>query len=435
MRIAIIGAGISGNLAARLLASRHEVTLFEAGNKPGGHTKTVNVPTKDGLVPVDTGFMVFNRKTYPKFCRMLELLGVDSQPSDMSFSVRCDKSGIEYNGSSLNGLFATRRNVCRPGFYRMIVDILRFNRLVVSESELESEKLGDFLDRHQLGQAFRQQYLIPMLAAIWSAAPGSVESLPCKFLLGFMRNHALVQLRHRPQWRTIVGGANNYVERLLEPIKQRVRVGEPIESVERFESHVVVTPRGRAGESFDHVVFASHADQTLTMLHDATNSEAEILSAFPYQPNLAYLHSDVRQMPLRPRAWASWNYRSAASDQSRPSVTYHLNRLQNLPTSQQVFVTLNPPDQIAHDRTWQEINFHHPAYSLRSIDAQSRWQEINGNRTWFCGAYWGYGFHEDGVNSALRVADSFGVSLEDLEKPVTRQEVSPSQKHAGPVAV
>ncbi|WP_442485746.1 NAD(P)/FAD-dependent oxidoreductase [Aeoliella sp. SH292] len=421
MNIAIIGAGISGNLAARLLATKHQITLFEAGDYAGGHTNTVEVQTTDGPVSVDTGFMVFNRRTYPNFCRMLELLGVESHASDMSFSVHDEQTGLEYCGSSLNTLFAQRRNLLRPAFHRMVRDILRFNKAAtqfVRGAQSEAQTLGNFLRVHQLGCEFRDWYLIPMLAAIWSAAPAEVEALPAKFILGFMQNHGLLQIRDRPQWRTIVGGAKNYVARLLEPIADRVRLSTPVAEVRRRFDGVVVQPTLGPAEEFDAVVFASHADQSLSMLSDATNAEQEILTAFPYQPNVAVLHSDPSPMPTRRLAWASWNYRVPVGDCRAASVTYDLVRLQNLKTTQPVFVTLNPVGPIDPAKVHRTFEYHHPAYSLASSAAQSRWHEISGhNRTWYCGAFWGYGFHEDGVRSALAVAEQFGIDLEALVLP------------------
>ncbi len=420
MKIAIIGAGISGNLAARLLATQHEVQLFEAGNYLGGHANTVQVTTPSGAVQVDTGFMVFNRRTYPNFCRMLEILGVECQPSDMSFSVHCDASGLEYNGSSLNGLFAQRSNLLNPRFHRLVRDILWFNRAgetfaTTSPSDdgtttNGTTTLGEFLSSQRLGPEVRQNYLIPMLSAIWSAAPDMVERLPARFILGFMHNHGLMQLRDRPMWRTIVGGSKRYVQALLAPIADRIRIGSRVVRIERRIDAATVHLDGGQEEQFDAVVLATHADQSLAVLAEATRDERDILTAFPYQKNSAVLHSDTGPMPTRRRAWASWNYRIAAGDPttseltssaglSAASVTYDLNRLQNLPTDQPLFVTLNPVSPINSQLIHREFSYDHPAFSLQSVAAQDRWEQISGpNRTYYCGAYWGYGFHEDGVN-------------------------------------
>lgn len=420
MKIAVVGAGVSGNLVARLLATQHQVTLFEANGYYGGHTNTVDVPTESGAVAVDTGFMVFNRRTYPNFCRMLDLLNVESQPSDMSFSVRCDETNLEYNGTSLNGLFAQRQNLFRPRFYQMLLEVLRFNRLAREASQGDGT-LGEFIRRHRFRDSLWRFYLRPMLAAIWSAPLKSVDDLPAKFVLGFMHNHGLLQIRDRPQWRTIVGGAKNYVQRLLAPLKDRRRTHSAVASIVRHASGVSVHFRDEQVERFDQVVLATHADTSLGMLAEPSRSEREVLGEFPYQPNRAVLHSDANCMPRRRIAWASWNYHLTGSRDMGASatLTYDLNRLQNLRTQTPIFVTLNPEIPIPADRVWQTISYSHPGFTLGSVAAQHRWGEINStNRTWYCGAYWGYGFHEDGVNSALRVAEAFGMSLDDINQPV-----------------
>ena len=431
MDIAIVGTGISGNLAARLLATRHRVTLFEAADYAGGHTNSVGVTTSSGTVTVDTGFMVFNRRTYPHFCRMLELLGVESQASDMSFSVRCDATGLEYNGTSLNTMFAQRTNLWNPKFYRLIRDILRFNRagtdFAARAGSLDDNiTLGEFLNDHQLGEGVRRHYLIPMLAAIWSAAPESVERLPARFILGFMDNHGLMQVRDRPQWRTVMGGAKQYVAKLLQPLAGCVKLGTPIHKIVRRAEGVTIYPAFGEPQQFDQVVLATHADQSLAMLDQPTAAERQVLTALPYQSNTTILHSDPTPMPTRQRAWASWNYRIPNQTTTGPrlaSVTYHLNRLQNLATDDPVFVTLNPVTPIAEEHIHQTFNYHHPAYNLQSVAAQQRWGDISGQRrTWYCGAYWGYGFHEDGVRSALRVAKAFDIELDALKQHVVPQQ-------------
>lgn len=422
MNIAVVGAGISGNLAARLLATKHKVALFESGDYLGGHTNTVEVATNHARVAVDTGFMVFNSRTYPNFCRMLELLNVESQPSDMSFSVRCDSPSLEYNGSSPNKLFAQRRNLARPWFYGLIREIVRFNQ-VARQAKESNGTLGKFLRQHRFDQSLQQYYLRPMLAAIWSAPLNAVDQLPARFVLGFMHNHGLLQIRNRPQWRTIVGGARNYVHKLLAPIAHQAHTNSPVSAIYRDAQGVTLQFPSGQRQRFDQVVLGTHADTSLKLLANPTGEEQEILQAFPYQPNRAVLHGDTRVMPRRKRAWASWNYHLAESCDSAAaaSVTYDLNRLQNLATNQSVLVTLNPTIAINREKIWQTIDYSHPGFTQLSVHAQQRWGEINGTRrTWFCGAYWGYGFHEDGVNSALRVARKFGISLEDLKLPTRR---------------
>ena len=311
MQIAIIGSGVSGNLAARMLAHRHHVTLYEAGGYPGGHSNTVDVELEGRTYPVDTGFMVFNKRTYPNFCRLLDLLGVESQDSDMSFSVSSSRTGLEFQGSSLNGLFAQRSNVWKPSFLRMLGDIARFHREsrgILDDSRWQAATLGEFLTRRRYSTAFTDNYLLPMTAAIWSAPPRQVLEFPLRFLISFFRNHGLVQVRHRPQWKTIVGGARNYVQRLLAPLTQQLRLQTKVAQVTRSEDGVAIKTESGEAAWFDHVVFATHADQTLRMLADADGDEREILGAFPYQTNEAVLHTDPSLLPRSRRAWASWNY-------------------------------------------------------------------------------------------------------------------------------
>ncbi len=425
-RIAIIGTGISGSLVARLLSTQHDVTVFEANNYPGGHANTVDVSVDGKRLAVDTGFMVFNQRTYPNFCRLLELLEIQSQPSDMSFSVRCDQTGLEYQGSSLNGLFAQRMNLLRPSFLGMLGDIAKFNRLgmkAVATGELKDGRtVHEFVTSCRLGSRFVDQYLVPMAAAIWSSSPQEILGYPAEFMLGFFSNHGLMQLLDRPQWRTIVGGSRNYVETLLEPIWNRIRLCSPVEFVARSENDVIVKSTDGPRERFDEVVFASHADQALDVLADASRVEQHILGAFPYQPNEAILHTDTRQLPSSSRAWASWNYRISAGEQRAASLTYDLSRLQLLDSSTPVLLTLNPRDAISSDKVLRTFNYHHPAYSRESIPAQRRFKETNGQRhTHFCGAYWGYGFHEDGVNSALAVAANFGIGLDACTVASTKE--------------
>jgi len=426
MRIAVIGTGISGSLAARLLSTRHEVTVWEASSTAGGHANTVDVSVAGRDFPVDTGFMVFNRRTYPNFCRLLELLDISSQPSDMSFSVRCSRTGTEYQGSSLNGLFAQRLNAVRPSFMRMLRDIRRFNfqgSAAAASGELsDGRTVGEFLEQCRVGPKFVTHYLVPMAAAIWSAKPRAILEFPAEFMIGFFANHGLMQLRHRPQWRTIVGGSRNYVAALLEPLRDRVRLCSPVASVTRTESHVSVVPTGGLAEQFDHVVFASHADQTLKMLTDATPRERQILGAFPYQPNDAVLHTDTSLLPNRRRAWASWNYHIPRDETAAASVTYQLSRLQAHDSARPILLTLNETSSIDPAKILRTFRYDHPSYSCDSIVAQRRWSEISGHRrTLFCGAYWGYGFHEDGVNSALAVARHFDIELEACTVASTRE--------------
>ena len=424
MRIAIVGTGISGNLAARLLAQEHEIEVYEASHSIGGHTRTLDVEAFGEVWQVDTGFMVYNERTYPNFCRLLRLLGVADRDTEMSFSVRCASSGLEYQGSSLNGLFAQRRNLARPAFLGMLLDILRFNRTaaVHLDGELKDQPLGAFLEEGRYGAWFRDRYLLPMAAAIWSCPPGRVLDFPAHFTLAFLRNHGLLQLVGGPQWKTVTGSARCYVERLTAPIRGRIHTGCPIESVRRYADQVVVQPRGLSPEVFDCVVLACHADQALELLPDADDEESQLLAAFRYHPNAATLHIDTTLLPRRKRAWASWNYSVSGEPGREAAVTYDLSRLQGLPTPCPLLLTLNADESIDPNRVLDRFVFHHPVYAGNSLDAQSRLRHRNGRRrTFYCGAYCGYGFHEDGVNSALEVCKHFGLGLEQWKAVSTRE--------------
>lgn len=426
MQIAIIGTGISGSLVARLLSTQHEVTVFEASSYPGGHAHTVDVSAFENRYQVDTAFMVFNRQTYPNFCRLLELLQVRSQPSEMSFSVRCTRSGLEYQSSSLDGLFASRSNLLRPSFLTMLRDIAKFNKLgraATASGELKDGRtVGEFLKQCRVGQTFIQNYLTPMAAAIWSTKPATVLDFPAEFMIGFFVNHGLMQLRGRPQWRTILGGSRTYVEALLEPISDSIHLACPIAAVMRTPEKVMIRPVDGLPERFDQVIFATHADQTLELLADPTQSERQVLSAFPYQPNEAVLHTDTSLLPRHRRAWASWNYHIPSGQAKSASVTYDLSRLQRHDTPTPILLTLNETSAIDPAKILRTFTYYHPAYSSESISAQQRFGEISShNRTHYCGAYWGYGFHEDGVNSALAVARDFGIGLEACTAASTKE--------------
>lgn len=425
MRIAIIGTGISGNLAARLLSSQHEVVLFEAGDQPGGHAHTVNVTVDGRQVLADTGFMVFNHRTYPNFCRLLEILDVPSQPSDMSFSVSEPLADWEYQGSSLNGLFAQRSNLFRWSFYELLRDILRFNRAGTKAIEFNSlpEELtvGQFLDGLQLGPRFQSDYLLPMAAAIWSSSPQAIRCFPARFFIGFLDNHGLMQVNDRPQWRTILNGSQVYVSKLLEPLMDSVRLNCPVQEVQRTTEGVMVTSE-QGQEQFDQVVLATHADTSLRLLADPSPEETSILGSFPYQTSQAVLHRDERLLPKRQRAWASWNYRIVDQADSCAIVTYDLNRLQKLGLNRPLLLTLSGSQWIKPNSVISSMIYRHPAYTRDSIVAQRQHSRISGlqYRTHYCGAYWGYGFHEDGVNSALKVAKHFDLGLESCTVASTK---------------
>lgn len=426
MRLAVIGSGISGNAIARLLAVEHRVDLFEAGDHVGGHAHTVSVSAYGRQVDADVAFMVLNERTYPNLCKMFSLLSIDTQNSDMSLSVRCQRTGLEYQGSSINGLFAQRGNLLRPSFYRMIAQILRFNREATAFCDGGDDRklLGEFLDDLGMGTMFREQYLLPMSAAIWSADPACLELFPAKFILGFFKNHGLLQIQDRPQWKTVTGRSKKYVEALMAPLSHRIHLKASVESIARVKHSdgsqlIDLKVTGQPIKQYDHVILACHADQALAILSDASERESEILRGFPYQSNHAVLHTDRSCLPRRDRAWASWNYHIPQQSADCVSVTYDLNRLQQLGLPGPLCLTLNPSDEIQKDCILQEFNFTHPAFTLESIDSQRRFSEISGvNGVSFCGAYWGYGFHEDGLKSALAVGKQFGLSLEDLTRPI-----------------
>ncbi|QDS98014.1 NAD(P)/FAD-dependent oxidoreductase [Adhaeretor mobilis] len=418
MRIAIIGSGISGLVCGWLLSRKHEITLYEADSRLGGHTNTVDFTAFDREWSADTGFMVFNDRTYPNFIRLLDILGVASQPSDMSFSVVNQASGLEYQGSSLNGLFAQRANLLHPQFLSMLREITRFNRLVsnqVSQVTGEAhETLGQFVQREGFQKAFVRNYLLPMTAAIWSAPASSVLDFPAKFLFRFFANHGLLQLRDRPQWRTISGGARSYIEKLTAGWADRIRLQSPVRHVSNRAAGVRIEGDAFSSQDYDAAVLACHAPDSLGMLSEPTTLENEVLSAFEYQSNEAVLHTDVSLLPSSKRAWASWNYRVTDNREQPPTVTYDLSRLQKLETPSPVCLTLNPAADIDQEFVLLRLNYSHPLYTGAALEAQQRRNALHKEgRLFYCGAYWGNGFHEDGVNSALAVCKTFGLSLED----------------------
>jgi predicted NAD/FAD-binding protein len=414
MRIAIVGAGVSGLVAAHLLGPEHEVTVFEAADSAGGHTNTIRVDTPNQTHQVDTGFIVFNDRNYPNFERLLERLGVGSQPSTMSFSVSDEQRDFEYSGGSPNGVFAKRALLVTPWFHRMLADLARFNRAaraLVADSG-EGPSLGRWLEQQHFSRPFIDKLIVPQASAVWSADPHQMWTFPARFLAEFFDNHGMLSVRGRPEWRTVRGGSARYVEALIGQFGGQIRLGTPVAAITRRDDHVLVAPRGGEPERYDEVVLATHSDQALAILTDATDREHEVLGSIPYQTNEAVLHTDVRLLPRRRRAWASWNYHLLDQPPPQTTVTYHMNRLQSLHAELEFCVTLNRTGEIDPSQVIRRIPYAHPVYTAAGVRAQSRFAEISAQRrTHFCGAYWGWGFHEDGVVSALRVAKRFGARL------------------------
>jgi predicted NAD/FAD-binding protein len=405
VEIAIIGSGISGLLTSYLLSEKHKVVLYESNNYLGGHTNTVIVDIDDTPVPIDTGFIVYNEANYPNFSQLLSDLEVNTQPSSMGFSVKLTGSGLEYNGSSLNQLFAQRRNLLRPSFYRMIYDVLRFNKeapkFVISGPI--GTTLGQYVADYKYSKQFVYDYLIPMGAAIWSTPPSQVLEMPATFFIQFFNNHGMLSVNGRPQWRTITGGSSEYVQRIITPFRDTIRLNHKVNNIERLKDRVIID-----GDSYDHVVLACHSDQCLKALSDPSERESDILSKLPYQKNEVTLHNDTSILPQRKGVWAAWNYHLKGGPHSPVAVTYNMNILQGLDLSETICVTLNSSELIDPERVIGQYLYSHPQFSPQSVETQQRWAEISGvNRTHYCGAYWGNGFHEDGVNSAIRVASTF----------------------------
>lgn len=411
MKIAVIGSGISGLACAHYLSADHEVWVVEANRKIGGHTATVDVQVGTRRYAIDTGFIVFNDWTYPNFIALMDELGVSSKPTEMGFSVRDPQSGLEYSGSSLDTLFAQRRNLLSPRFIGMIRDILRFNREAVADLEAgridDAQTLGVYLARNGYGDKFVRHYLAAMGSAIWSADCATILAFPVSFFIRFFKNHGLLSVRDRPQWRVIEGGSREYLRPLCARFAERISTGNPVVKVIRHPSRgVTVQLAGGERLLFDQVVMATHSDQALALLEQPSRAESEILGAIPYQANDVVLHTDVRLLPRNTKTWSSWNYTLGQSDE-RAVVTYNMNILQGIEAPETFCVTLNNTAAINPHMILGQFSYDHPVFSVDGLLAQQRWEEINGvARTWYCGAYWHNGFHEDGVVSALRVANA-----------------------------
>ncbi|TNF37316.1 MAG: FAD-dependent oxidoreductase [Gammaproteobacteria bacterium] len=423
MKIAIIGTGISGNVLAYQLHKEHDITVFEANDYIGGHTHTHDIELQGRQYAIDTGFIVFNYKTYPQFTRLLDELGVAVQKSRMSFSVKCELTGLEYNGNNLNSLFAQRSNLFRPAFYRMINDILRFNREspVLLETADTSTSLGGYLRSQHYSQQFIDQYIIPMGSAIWSASYQQMMKFPASFFIRFFHNHGLLSVNQRPDWYTISGGSRSYVEKLTAGFSDRIRLNTPVTSVKRLPTHVEISSAHMQAEKFDYVFFACHSDQALNLLVQPEPYEHNILSAFPYQRNEAILHTDTRMLPKRKLAWAAWNYHRLATQYNPVAVTYNMNMLQNITAPETFCVTLNNTQAIDDSRILKRLYYDHPQFTREGIEAQKQHSRLNGmNRCFYAGAYWRYGFHEDGVVSALDSLADFKEHVSYAQQAIRR---------------
>ena len=401
MKIAIVGSGISGNTIAHLLHKKHNITLFEKNNRIGGHSHTHNIEINGSPISVDTGFIVFNKKTYPLFSSLLRELDVAHEDSKMSFSVFSKKTGLEYNGTSLNTLFSQRRNIFNPKFIKMIFEILRFNKeslgLLTTSKELS---LGDYLAKNTYSDYFLKNYILPMGSAIWSSNLKTMIKFPAKFFVTFLHNHGMLNINNRPQWLTISNGSKSYVQKLCYPFIDNIRLNSNIKFIERKSNKVIVHSK-YGSENFDYIFMACHSNEALAILKDASNNEKEILGAIPYTNNEVYLHTDSSIMPKYKLSWAAWNYNIDSKESEPITLTYNMNILQNIKIETPVLVTLNPKGCIDPKKIIKKLNYAHPTFSIDSINAQKKHHIISGiNRTFFAGAYWGNGFHEDGVKSA-----------------------------------
>jgi len=410
MKVAVIGTGIAGNVAAYHLGKRHELTVFEANDYIGGHTHTHDINWKGVDYAIDSGFIVYNERTYPHFIELLDKLKVVSQPTTMSFSVKNEQTGLEYNGHSLNTLFSQRKNLLSPAFHRMIRDILRFNREAI-ESLVHGNldlSLGEYLERGNFSDMFIQQYILPMGAAIWSTDPAQMQTFPARLFIRFFDHHGLLSVRDRPVWRVLKGGSRAYINPLTESFRKQIKLNSPVTSIRRLPTHVEVQARGQEVEKFDAVFIAAHSDQALRMLADPSVEERSVLGAIQYQENQATIHTDERVLPANRRAWAAWNYHVLPQSSGRVAVTYNMNILQSLKAPVQFCVTLNNDRAVSRRRIIRKEVYEHPLYTPETVAAQLRQHEINGvKRTYYCGAYWRNGFHEDGVVSAMKALEHF----------------------------
>jgi len=414
MKIAIIGTGISGLTSAYLLSKEHSVHVYEAKDYIGGHVYTLPVHLNGTSYEIDTGFIVFNDRTYPNFNKLLNQINVLSQPTSMSFSVKCETTGLEYNGTSINGLFAQRLNLLKPSFLLMVKDILRFNRdaKIFLNDSVEEITFGEFLKRGGYSNSLKNNYALPMASAIWSAKSKVIENANFRFFAQFFDNHGMLNVNDRPQWRVIKGGSKQYTLKLIESFKNNIRINSPVDKIIRKNEGIEVVFNKQQKELYDRVIIGTHSDQALKMIENPSHEEREILSAIPYQTNVAHMHWDCSVLPKQKNAWASWNYFKPNKLKDETTVTYYMNMLQSLNIPRNVCVSLNMEEHIDPKKIYKKIIYQHPVFTSEAILAQKRHKEIDGvDKIHFCGAYWGSGFHEDGVNSALSVCKSFGRSL------------------------
>ena len=417
-KIAVIGGGVAGIVAAHLLQQRHEVTLFEGNDYLGGHTHTIDIQDgPDAGLAVDTGFIVLNDATYPLFRKFLARLGVDARVSEMSFGFQCQQTGLVYAGTDLNGLFARRRNLVSPSFYRFLMEIVRFSKQArqdLDSGDFLQLTLGEYLARGGYSNFMVDNYLVPMAAAIWSTPAMQIHAFPAGPFLHFFRNHGLLSFRNRPLWRTVVGGSSAYVKAFAKDFKGTLHLDAAVQSVRREADRVRLSFPGGETQTFDQVVIATHADQALALLQDSTELEQELLSPWQYQRNHTVLHTDSSLLPRQRQAWAAWNFtRTASATEDRPVyVTYYMNRLQGLKARHHYCVTLNRSEAFKPDTVIAEMDYHHPLYSFASMATQAKLPQLNGcKRTYFCGSYFGYGFHEDAVRAGVGVAKALGLEL------------------------
>ena len=426
-RFAIIGSGISGLSAAWLLDQAHDVVIYEAGDYLGGHTNTIDIEVENKTIAVDTGFIVYNEANYPNLIKFFEALGVKTAISDMSFAASFGSGKFEYSGSGLKGILGQKRNVFRPSFYKMVLDILRFYKIAPDAIKDQSNakiSLGEFLNKNAFSEDFTQKHLLPMGGAIWSTTNSEMRNYPLIAFLKFFENHGLLATRNHPIWRTVVGGSREYVRKIAANFKGQIRIGCAAQSVERANEKVYVTDINGQIDEFTDVVFACHAPEVLKLI-EPTVLEAKILSAFEYTKNTAFLHSDIAFMPKRKNIWSSWNYiGESEQDNKQLCLSYWMNKLQPLDTEVPIIVTLNPRKPISEEKIFAKIEYEHPLFNQNAITAQTKlWQMQGVNNSWFCGAYFGYGFHEDGLQSGLLAAEMAGGLIRPWEFDFTKSRL------------